>query len=77
MPTEEPPNTMVEAESLKSYKTSLPPSPDSSDHTNLPGYAISAQSIQIHGRKYQSFSSKYILPNDEEESDRLVQVVCI
>jgi hypothetical protein len=65
--------------SLQDYKPSLSPSPTSSSHpstyTNLHEYAFCTEPFQVYGRRYQSFNTKYILPSDEQESDRLVQVV--
>ncbi|KAI9483256.1 MAG: S-adenosyl-L-methionine-dependent methyltransferase [Benjaminiella poitrasii] len=63
----------------KLYTTdnSLPPSPTCS----LPStahqrseYNKSTETYLYHGRKYQNFNTKYILPNDELEQDRLTQV---
>ncbi|KAI8064274.1 S-adenosyl-L-methionine-dependent methyltransferase, partial [Gilbertella persicaria] len=48
--------------------TSLPPSPTSTLPQSIKNDYI------FHGRKYQSYNTKYILPNDEIEQDRLVQV---
>jgi hypothetical protein len=54
-------------------RTSLPPSPTPSDP--LPPRSNSHDNIVIKGRRYQNVNSKYMLPNDEQEQDRLVQVV--
>lgn len=65
--------------SVESNKSSLLPSSTSTNYhttnTDLHESAISTQPFQVHGRWYQNFNTKYILPNDEQESDRLVQVV--
>jgi hypothetical protein len=50
---------------------SLPPSPTQSDQTMLK----ETETLIIHGRKYQNHNKKYIFPSDDEEQDRLVQVV--
>lgn len=52
----------------KKYKESLPPSPTSSDLVSTPYNKTIDEKIANRG-------SKYILPNNEQELDRLVQVV--
>ncbi|KAI8378971.1 S-adenosyl-L-methionine-dependent methyltransferase [Blakeslea trispora] len=48
---------------------SLPPSP-----TSTSPQSIRSDSYIMNGRRYQYYNNKYILPNDEIEQDRLVQV---
>lgn len=55
--------------------TSLPPSPTQSDDPANMKEVKLVEAIIINGRKYQNFNTKYILPSDDQEQDRLVQVV--
>lgn len=54
--------------------TSLPPSPTQSDDPANMKEVKLVEAIIINGRKYQNFNTKYILPSDDQEQDRLVQV---
>ncbi|KAG1141329.1 hypothetical protein G6F38_008500 [Rhizopus arrhizus] len=47
---------------------SLPPSPIYTSND-----AHNTKTIIVNGRRYQNFNTKYVLPNDDEEQDRLVQ----
>ncbi|KAG1046411.1 hypothetical protein G6F43_011103 [Rhizopus delemar] len=47
---------------------SLPPSPIYTSND-----AHNTKTVIVNGRRYQNFNTKYILPNDDEEQDRLVQ----
>ena len=49
---------------------SLPPSPIYTSND-----AHNTKTIIVNGRRYQNFNTKYILTNDDEEQDRLVQAV--
>lgn len=55
--------------------TSLPPSPTQSDDPASTKEVKLVEAIIINGRKYQNFNTKYVLPSDDLEQDRLVQVV--
>jgi hypothetical protein len=61
----------VHSVSSSKSQTSLPPSPTLSETMR------ENDSMVINGRRYQNVTKKYMLPNDEEEQDRLVQEVCI
>lgn len=57
-------------EKIKSFNgaTSLPPSPS---YTANDTYKT--KTVIVDGRRYQNYNTKYVLPNDDEEQDRLVQ----
>lgn len=61
-------------EKIKSFNgaTSLPPSPS---YTANDTYKT--KTVIVDGRRYQNYNTKYVLPNDDEEQDRLVQAVTI
>jgi hypothetical protein len=52
---------------------SLPPSPTGS--YPLSSIKMQAETLIIKGRRYQNYNTKYILPADDQEQDRLVQCV--